>query len=114
MKNYYNDNIEHSFTVSADVVSGQLVAMGSVYGVAKCDADNGETVSLLIRGKVRVDGEVLKFANSATPAIGIPAYIVIATGEIEDDSNMSANPRVGTFLRDPYDGGWLILLNDRT
>lgn len=112
MKDLHTDDFVTQYTCAGTVAAGQIVSIAPGYcGIAKTDGVLGDIISLQTRGKVRVGpGHKIAIENAAVTAKGTVAY-VNPQGEVTDDPDTQANPRVGRFEKDEYDNGVLLLLN---
>lgn len=88
MKNYVQDGNVIDWVATADTVSGAVVVVGSLVGVALTDIKSGETGSLLIEGVVELkklssaviaQGKAVIFDISPTPQVIVASA---ATGDI--------------------------------
>jgi predicted RecA/RadA family phage recombinase len=67
-KNYIQDGNVIDFTAGATIVSGQVVAVGSIIGVAAGDVANGKVGPLIVKGVVEIP------AATAEILVGAPVY----------------------------------------
>ena len=87
------------FTAGAAVASGELVQLGSLFGVAQGAVANGGTGTLSMKGVYTLAKE--NSAGSAT-TVGGPVYFI--AGEVSGDSDTSARPLCGHALEVAADG----------
>jgi len=69
MKNYIQSGDVITVAAPADVLSGEFVAVGSLFGVAQASAVAGDDVALATRGVFE-----LVVANGAGATVGTPIY----------------------------------------
>lgn len=67
-KNYIQEGRIVPFTAGADIVSGQVVVVGSLVGVSMADVANGKT------GQMAVEGVFDIPAAAAAITVGAPVY----------------------------------------
>jgi predicted RecA/RadA family phage recombinase len=108
MKNYVQAGDVVTLSAPRDVVSGELVAVGRVVGVAQAGAKSGEPVALVRRG-VFSDlvkksgqswsvGDVLYYDATAKKLTNVEAETVFAVGAAMAQAESTAT--VGTVLLD--------------
>lgn len=67
-KNYIQDGNIIDFTAGAATVSGQVVVVGSIVGIAAADVANGNVGPLIVNGVVEIP------AATAEITVGAPVY----------------------------------------
>ncbi len=97
MKNYVQPGNTVSFTATADVVSGAVVIVGALVGIACGDVANGA------QGEMQVCGVFeLPKTSANTPAQFAKAYWNAGAGEVT--TTASGNTLIGVFM-DALAGG---------
>lgn len=89
--NLIQDGESLTFVATAAITSGQLVIVGSIFGVAAHDAAIGENYTIII-GKVWA----LPKTSADTPTLGAPAYWDASAGEVTTVS--TDNTLIGAFV----------------
>jgi len=92
MKNYIQNGDFIDFTAGATIESGDLVQVGSLFGVAVTDVANGAKGSLALKGVFELPK--LLDAGDAVAAAGDPVYF--KTGKVTGDDD--GNPLCGYAL----------------
>lgn len=98
-KNFIQTGDVIPFVAEATITSGQLVQVGSLFGVAQNDYANGETGELVLKGVFRLPKD--NAAGSAVTAGG-PVYFL--AGEVTGDDDTGNNPLCGYALEAAADG----------
>ena len=90
------------FTAGADVTSGELVELGSLYGIAQGAVANGAVGILSLRGVYTVP----KTTGAGTAlTVGAPAYFdASAAGSVNGDDETGANTLCGHAVQASADG----------
>jgi predicted RecA/RadA family phage recombinase len=95
MKNFKQKGDYLNFTAAATITSGQLVKVGSLFGIATDAVANGANGVLSLEGCY----EVVKTAGAGTAIIaGGPAYFdtsEAAVGQVNGSTESAANPLCG-------------------
>lgn len=95
MKNYVQSGDFIEFTAAADVDSGELVQVGSLFGVAVTDVANGAKGTLALKGVFSLP-KATGAAGDAVAAAGDPVYFV--SGSVTGDDDTGSNPLCGYAL----------------
>jgi predicted RecA/RadA family phage recombinase len=90
MKNYIQPGEILTVTAPADVKSGDPVAVGTIFGVACCDAANGTDVELNTGG-------VFELPKTLTDVVGVgdKLYFDSAAGKLTKTAGTGSKPLVG-------------------
>jgi len=88
MKNYIQPGVNLTVPAPAAVVSGQVVVIGALHGIAAADAASGEDFDLVTEG-------VFELAKVSTEsfAVGDPVYYASATKLVT--STVGSNTKIG-------------------
>lgn len=97
MNNFKGSGNPLTVVAPANVVSGGIVSVGSIFGVAVTDALSGDDVAIHRSGVFD-----LPKAATVTPDAGDPAYF--DGTDITDDADGGANVNVGVFTANVADG----------
>ncbi len=90
MKNYVQPGGTITLTAPDDITSGQIVAVGSLVGVAAGDAATGEDLDLVTEGVF-----TLPKPSTEVVAVGDVLYLDAGAGVATLDDDTGANPRIG-------------------
>ena len=93
MKNFIQQGEVVEVTAPRELTSGELVVVGLLVGVAVHDAANGAAVEIQTEGVF----EVAKTSAQAWATVGLPIYVVPATG-LATTATTSGNVLIGTNL----------------
>jgi predicted RecA/RadA family phage recombinase len=94
VKNYVQDGDFIEFTAGATITSGQLVQVGSLFGVSVTDVASGSKGNLALEGVFTLP-KVTLAAGDATTAGG-PVYFL--AGSVSGSSDTGARPLCGHAL----------------
>lgn len=103
--NFVQDGDYLDFTAGADVAAGELVQLGSLFGVAQGAVANGGSGVLSMRGVYTLAKE--NSAGSAT-TVGAPVYFI--SGEVSGDDDTASRPLCGHALAVAADGATTVLV----
>jgi len=95
MKNYVQNGDFITFTAAADVDSGELVQVGSLFGVAVTDVANGAEGTLALKGVFTLP-KLVADPGDAVTAAGDPVYF--SGGSVTGDDDTGNNPLCGYAL----------------
>jgi predicted RecA/RadA family phage recombinase len=87
MQNFVQTGHNLTVTAPADVTSGELVAVGSIIGVATNDASEGDTLVLAVEGVFDV-----KKTSAEAYTVGEPLFYNPTGAIVTSDSNDAAHP----------------------
>lgn len=90
MKNYVQKGETLTIPAPEDIVSGQIVAVGGLIGVAAGDAANGENFDLVTEGVF-----ALPKVSTDAVTIGATLYFDASAGVVTTDADSGANSRIG-------------------
>lgn len=90
MKNYVQPGNTLTIPAPDDVVSGQIVAVGGLIGVAAGDAADGEDLDLVTEGVF-----TLPKVSTDAVTVGATLYFDAGTGVVTLDDDSGANARIG-------------------
>lgn len=105
MKNFIQPGEHVTVPAPADLASGDLVAVGALYGVAQADAATGEDVTLVRRG-------VFELPKTSAQAWTLGAKIYWAAGTSECTTTATGNTLIGmaaAAAANPSDTGLVLL-----
>lgn len=93
MKNYVQPGNTLTIPATADVVGGQILAVGALVGIVAGDAATGDDLDLVTEG-------VFTLPKVSAQAIGIGAvvYLDAANDVVTTDDEEGGNPRVGVAV----------------
>jgi predicted RecA/RadA family phage recombinase len=94
MKNFVQNGDFIDFTAGATIESGDLVQVGSLFGVSMTDVANGAKGTLALKGVFELPKLVA--AGDAVAAAGDPVYF--KTGKVTGDDDTASNPLCGYAL----------------
>jgi predicted RecA/RadA family phage recombinase len=104
MKNFHSNGDFIEFTAGADITSGMIVKVGSLFGVAVTSVANGGKGVLALKGVFTLP----KTTGTGTAiAVGGAAYFdtsAAATGAVSGDAETAANPLCGYAIEAAADG----------
>lgn len=97
MKNWIQKGNVVEVKLLADAVSGDIVVIGGIIGVAVTSGVTGDIINIERKGVY-----LMPVASALVIAVGEPAYVVDATGVLTNVA--TAATEVGTFLSASADG----------
>jgi predicted RecA/RadA family phage recombinase len=104
MKNFVKNGDYLTYTAGANITSGMLVKVGSLFGASVTAVASGSTGELALTGVF----EFPKTTGTGTAiAAGGPAYFdtsAAATGNVSGDAETAANPLCGYAIEAAADG----------
>jgi predicted RecA/RadA family phage recombinase len=93
MKNFIQHGNTLSLAAPYALDAGDGALIGSIFGVASCDAENGASVELVTTGVF-----TLPKVSTDVIAIGAPLYWDDSAKLITTDDDSAANPQVGVAV----------------
>lgn len=90
MKNYVQPGNTLTIPAPDDIVSGQIVAVGGLIGVAAGDAESGADLDLVTEGVF-----TLPKVSTDAVTIGATLYFDSSAGVVTLDDDSGANARIG-------------------
>ena len=93
MKNFVQPGHSVPLTMGADVVSGDPVLIGSLFGIVQADALSGVQVECVVDGVVSMDRD-----SADVYTEGLLVYFNEAAKEVTIDANAGANKLIGVSL----------------
>ena len=95
MKNFVQNGDFITFTAGDDYSSGDLVQVGSLFGVCVTDVANGDEGTLALTGVFTLP-KLVAAAGDAVAAAGDPVYF--SGGSVTGDDDSASNPLCGYAL----------------